>query len=186
MFNRNALSCQLPIKRLLLRQQRTLLALLERHFTVRMIRRNPLITTVRLDRHIRTYRRTRTLLVQRKIIGRGGSERPVSSIKVCIVRSFLLLKCICCPVDTSPRSVVTALIKADTVTYPSFFAARCNRSYSSSVNRTCTAFSRGVKLHHPLPFCVSFGAILSFRCRIFRFSAENTSVPLRLSYFQFL
>ena len=68
MLNGNPLPRQSPIKRLLLRCQRSVLALLKRHFTVGMIRGDPLITTVYLHLHIRTHRSAHAGLVKSEIV----------------------------------------------------------------------------------------------------------------------
>ena len=52
-----------PIKRLLLRGQRSILALLEGHLAVGMILGNALITAVHIHLHIRTHRTARAGLV---------------------------------------------------------------------------------------------------------------------------
>jgi len=112
MFNRNPLPRQAPIKQLLRRQQRTLFTPLERHFTVRMIRRHPLITTVRLDFHIRTHRRTRTLLVQSKIVNtpfglldRKNQERAQIDDQLRLYRMPLFLAGIVLPLFFFGRSI---------------------------------------------------------------------------------
>lgn len=67
-FNGNSLSRQPPIKRLLLRRQRSVLGLLKWYLTIGMIIDNALITTVHLHLHIGTHGTARAGLVKGKIV----------------------------------------------------------------------------------------------------------------------
>ena len=77
--------------------------------------------------------------------------------------------------------MVTALTKADTVVYPSCFAAFCNALYSSVDNLTITAFSLGLMFH--------LLSLVNFMCKSISFlqyivnppSAEFGKIPKILS-----
>jgi len=97
-FDGNPFPRQLSIKRLLLRCQRPVLALLKWHLTIGMIVGNSLIATVRLDLHIRTYGSPRAGFIKSKIMNtsfglldKDYQERIQIDHHLCLYSMTLLL-----------------------------------------------------------------------------------------------
>ena len=67
-FNQYPLACQLTVQRLLFLRQRSVLTLFVQYFTVGMIRRNALVTTVHLGLNIRAHGTAGSVFVNPKIV----------------------------------------------------------------------------------------------------------------------
>ena len=67
-FDDDSLTCQSAVKRLLLLRQRVVFALFVRYFAVGVVRRNALITTVRLDLDLRADSITCTIFVKPEVV----------------------------------------------------------------------------------------------------------------------
>ena len=67
-FDHNPFACQSAVKRLLLLCQRVVFAFFVRYFAVGMVRRNALITTVRLDLHFRADSIACTIFVKPEVV----------------------------------------------------------------------------------------------------------------------
>ena len=67
-FNDNPFPCQSPVKRLLFFGERVVFAFFVRYFAVGVVRRNALITAVRLDLHLRADRIACTIFVKPEVV----------------------------------------------------------------------------------------------------------------------